>query len=126
MCVEADAGWVPHYMYRMDHAYKRHRNWLAPGISLSKLPSEYFAEHIYVTFQDDWTAFRQADDMNWRRLMWANDFPHSDSDLAVVAGDARRTGRPAQPRAAPGDPVAATSPTCTTSTSPKLPVTQPA
>ncbi|MEO6570294.1 MAG: amidohydrolase family protein [Ilumatobacteraceae bacterium] len=79
VCVEADAGWVPHYMYRMDHAYNRHRNWMAPGIALSKPPSEYFAEHIYVTFQDDWTAFRQADDMNWRRLMWANDFPHSDS-----------------------------------------------
>jgi predicted TIM-barrel fold metal-dependent hydrolase len=79
VCVEADAGWVPHYMYRMDHAYNRHRNWMAPGISLAKLPSEYFAEHIYVTFQDDWTAFKQADDMNWRRLMWANDFPHSDS-----------------------------------------------
>ena len=79
VCVEADAGWVPHYMYRMDHAYKRHRNWLQPGTTLSKLPSEYFAEHIFVTFQDDWTAFRQADDMNWKRLMWANDFPHSDS-----------------------------------------------
>jgi uncharacterized protein len=79
VCVEADAGWVPHYMYRMDHAYKRHRNWLQPGVSLSRLPSEYFAEHIFVTFQDDWTAFSHANDMNWRRLMWANDFPHSDS-----------------------------------------------
>ena len=78
-CVEADAGWVPHFMYRMDHAYKRHRYWLPPGEQLSRLPSEYFAENIYVTFQDDWTAFRQADDMNWHRLMWANDFPHSDS-----------------------------------------------
>jgi hypothetical protein len=29
---------VPHYMYRMDHAYKRHRNWL-PAARLSKLPS---------------------------------------------------------------------------------------
>ena len=79
VCVEADAGWAPHFMYRMDHAYKRHRYWLPPGQQLSKLPSEYFAENIYVTFQDDWTAFRHADDMNWRRLMWANDFPHSDS-----------------------------------------------
>ena len=34
---------------------------------------------IYTTFQDDWTAFRVADQMNWRRLLWANDFPHSDS-----------------------------------------------
>ena len=79
VCVEADAGWVPHYMYRMDHAYKRHRNWLPAGQALSKLPSEYFAENIYVTFQDDWVAFKTADLMNWRRLMWANDFPHSDS-----------------------------------------------
>jgi predicted TIM-barrel fold metal-dependent hydrolase len=79
VCVEADAGWVPHYMYRMDHAYKRHRNWLPAGQALSKLPSEYFAEHIYTTFQDDWVAFQTADLMNWRRLMWANDFPHSDS-----------------------------------------------
>jgi predicted TIM-barrel fold metal-dependent hydrolase len=79
VCVEADAGWVPHYMYRMDHAFKRHRNWLPPGQELSKLPSEYFAEHIYVTFQDDWVAFKTANLMNWRRLMWANDFPHSDS-----------------------------------------------
>ncbi len=79
VCVEADAGWVPHYMYRMDHAYKRHRNWLAPGVNLGRLPSEYFAEHIYTTFQDDWVAFKMAGEMNWRRLMWASDFPHSDS-----------------------------------------------
>lgn len=79
VCVEADAGWVPHYMYRMDHAYKRHRYWLPAGQKLSKLPSEYFAENVYVTFQDDWVAFQVADLLNWRRLLWANDFPHSDS-----------------------------------------------
>jgi uncharacterized protein len=79
VCVEADAGWVPHFMYRMDHAYKRHRYWLKPGQELSRLPSEYFAENVYTTFQDDWVAFKVADLMNWRRLLWANDFPHSDS-----------------------------------------------
>jgi predicted TIM-barrel fold metal-dependent hydrolase len=79
VCVEADAGWVPHFMYRMDHAYNRHRHWLQPDQELSKPPSEYFADNIYVTFQDDWSAFKQVNDMSWRRLMWANDFPHSDS-----------------------------------------------
>ncbi|MCS5638572.1 MAG: amidohydrolase, partial [Myxococcota bacterium] len=34
---------------------------------------------IYTTFQDDWVAFQSANMMNWKRLMWANDFPHSDS-----------------------------------------------
>ena len=78
VCVEADAGWVPHYMYRMDHAYDRHRYWLPAG-TLSKLPSEYFYENVYTTFQDDWVAFKMKDMCNIRRLMWANDFPHSDS-----------------------------------------------
>ena len=79
VCVEADAGWVPHYMYRMDHGYERHRSWMAPGVELSKMPSEYFSEHIYTTFQDDYVAFKSADQMNWHRLLWASDFPHSDS-----------------------------------------------
>jgi predicted TIM-barrel fold metal-dependent hydrolase len=78
VCVEADAGWVPHYMYRMDHAYDRHRYWLTSG-KLSKPPSEYFRENIYVTFQDDWVAFQMMELCNPQRLMWANDFPHSDS-----------------------------------------------
>jgi predicted TIM-barrel fold metal-dependent hydrolase len=78
VCVEADAGWVPHYMYRMDHAFKRHRHWMTAA-KLSKLPSEYFRENVYTTFQDDWVAFRMVDMVNVERLMWANDFPHSDS-----------------------------------------------
>jgi uncharacterized protein len=62
----------------MDHAYDRHRFWLGM-YQLSKMPSEYFRENIYTTFQDDWVAFKSADMLNPRRLMWANDFPHSDS-----------------------------------------------
>ena len=75
---EADGGWIPHYMYRMDHAYDRHRHWMR-GKELEKRPSEYFREHIYFTFQDDYTAFQFKDYLNIERMMWANDFPHSDS-----------------------------------------------
>lgn len=78
VCVEADAGWAPHFAYRMDHGYKRHRFWMKAG-DMQKLPSEYFRENVYLTFQDDWIAFRMTDMVNPRRLLWANDFPHSDS-----------------------------------------------
>ncbi|HEX4209391.1 MAG TPA: amidohydrolase family protein [Candidatus Binataceae bacterium] len=78
VCVEADAGWAPHFMYRMDHAFDRHRYWMTAG-TLSKMPSEYFRENVYMTFQDDWVAFKLKDLCNPQRLMWANDFPHSDS-----------------------------------------------
>ena len=55
------------------------RQELRPGQELSKLPSEYMRENIYTTFQDDWVAFQTANLMNHERLLWANDFPHSDS-----------------------------------------------
>jgi len=77
VCVEADAGWVPHWMYRMDHYYKRHQ--YMRSAQLSRLPSEQFREHIYLTFQDDWAAFQTTHLQNPERLMWGNDFPHSDS-----------------------------------------------
>lgn len=78
VCVEADASWAPHFSYRMDHNYKRHRYWTKMG-DMERLPSEYFAENVYLTFQDDWVAFKMTEMMNPRRLLWANDFPHSDS-----------------------------------------------
>lgn len=76
--VEADAGWAPHFMYRADHAYKRHRFWLTCP-NLEQLPSWYIRNNVFMTFQDDWTAFQFADLINPLRLMWANDYPHADS-----------------------------------------------
>ncbi len=82
VCVEADAGWAPHFAYRMDHAYNRHRTWLGGGgPELQRKPSEYMTDHVKLTFQDDWSAFRMAEAglIEAKQLMWANDFPHSDS-----------------------------------------------
>jgi len=78
VCTEADAGWVPHWMYRADHAVERHRNWLADRV-LARKPSEYMSDNVYVTFQDDSIAFQTAHLMNHERLLWASDHPHSDA-----------------------------------------------
>ena len=78
VCVESDAGWVPHYAYRMDHIYGRHRFWNRTA-ELGRRPSEYLFDNVWFTFQDDWTAFGVRDQLNTDRIMWANDFPHSDS-----------------------------------------------
>lgn len=78
VCVEADAGWAPHWMYRADHAYDRHRNWLTTA-PLTRRPSEWFSSNVALTFQDDWVAFAMADQMDPGMLMWANDHPHSDA-----------------------------------------------
>jgi predicted TIM-barrel fold metal-dependent hydrolase len=44
---------------------------------LSKMPRECFSENVNTTLQDDRVAFKSAEMLNPRRLMWANDFPHS-------------------------------------------------
>jgi predicted TIM-barrel fold metal-dependent hydrolase len=65
VCVEADAGWVNHFTYRMDHVYHRHRFWMETG-GISRPPSEYFFETIYVTYQDDYAAAQAG--LLWARL----------------------------------------------------------
>jgi predicted TIM-barrel fold metal-dependent hydrolase len=78
VCVEAGAGWLPDYLYRMDHFFKRHgaRHGF---MALSRKPSEYFLDNVYVTFQDDPVAFALTGLLNPKRLLWANDYPHSDA-----------------------------------------------
>jgi predicted TIM-barrel fold metal-dependent hydrolase len=75
---ESDVGWLPHYMYRMDHAAKINAE---GGIikGLSKLPSEYIRNNVWATFQDDLTAYHSLDLMDYKHLLWASDFPHTDS-----------------------------------------------
>ncbi len=84
VCVEADAGWVPHFNFRMDHAWERHR-WHLPAADLQKLPSEYFNEHVYVTFQDDYSVKHVINALNLERVLWATDFPHSDGTYPHTA-----------------------------------------
>ena len=43
------------------------------------MPSDYFRENVWLTFQDDWVAFQNVNQVNPQRLLWANDVPHSDS-----------------------------------------------
>ena len=78
VCAEGDAGWMPHYMYRMDHAAKFN---VEGGVikGLSKLPSEYIKSNVWMTFQDDLTAFNSLHQMPHQQLLWASDFPHTDS-----------------------------------------------
>ena len=78
VCAEADAGWVPHFTYRMDHFYRRHRFHSNVG-EMSMMPSDRVAENVYFTFQDDIVAFNCLNMLNPKRLLWSNDFPHPDA-----------------------------------------------
>ena len=76
VAVESDASWVPHYGMRMDHAYNFHRYW--EKVKLSKLPSAYLYDNVYFTMQDDYPVGKMTELLPMHRVLWANDFPHSD------------------------------------------------
>jgi predicted TIM-barrel fold metal-dependent hydrolase len=74
---ENDVGWLPHYMYRLDHAWEKYGLLMAEP--LPRKPSEYMRRQLWATFQDDPVgpaAYKLYGESNY---MWASDFPHTDS-----------------------------------------------
>jgi predicted TIM-barrel fold metal-dependent hydrolase len=75
--IECGIGWVAWALQAMDEAYKKHHMWAWP--KLKKLPSEYFHEHGYASFQEDRVGIDLAvkyDLVN--NCLWANDYPHHE------------------------------------------------
>jgi predicted TIM-barrel fold metal-dependent hydrolase len=76
--VENDIGWIAHFIQRLDHAWEKYR-YLEPTGAIPNPPGFYFRRQIRATFQDDLIGVRTRDAIGADNLMWASDFPHSDS-----------------------------------------------
>lgn len=74
---ENDAGWLPHFMYRMDHCDQKFRA-MWPDAP-PEPPSFYVRRQLYATFQDDPVAPATHEMFGRENYMWASDFPHTDS-----------------------------------------------
>ena len=76
---ENDVGWVPYFLERMDYLFDRTRNIYQWTVSRTMLPSEYIRRQVYFTFMRDssWVPARHLIGLD--RLMWASDYPHTDS-----------------------------------------------
>jgi predicted TIM-barrel fold metal-dependent hydrolase len=74
---ENDVGWLPHFMYRMDHAHEKFG--AMRETPLPRPPSEYLRRQLWATFQDDPVGPQTHQIFGADNYMWASDFPHSDS-----------------------------------------------
>ncbi len=75
--VENDIGWIPHFLQRLDHSYEKYR--YLERAAIPNPPSFYFRRQVSATFQDDRVGVVMRSFIGVDRLMWASDFPHSDS-----------------------------------------------
>ena len=73
---ENDAGWIAHYLKRLDHATWR---WGHRYPEMKKPATEYWRQQVFSTWQDDVPAVRTRDLIGVETLMWASDYPHGDS-----------------------------------------------
>jgi predicted TIM-barrel fold metal-dependent hydrolase len=72
---ETNASWLPTALYQMDENYGIYEHQFET--KLSKLPSEYFREHVLVSFIRDEPVADELDVLPVDNLMWGSDFPHS-------------------------------------------------
>ncbi len=74
---EGGIGWVPAFLERADHVFRVHKPYL--GSTITELPSETWRKQCYATFQEDVAGIRLRDMMGVETLMWASDYPHTDT-----------------------------------------------
>ena len=74
---ENDVGWLPHYMYRLDHAWEKYSALTPEPLPLK--PSDYMRRQLWATFQDDPVGPGTYKFFGTSNYMWASDFPHTDS-----------------------------------------------
>lgn len=75
---ESGIGWIPFVIERMDYTFDRHRLWMKSAIT--EKPSTYFRQSFAATFQqDDRSGLLGRHIAGVETLMWASDYPHTDS-----------------------------------------------
>jgi len=75
---EFDAGWVPHFLQRLDHHFHRNHRWLRLDSAIDRPPSHYVRESVSFTFEDDDSALAGLSP-GGLNFLWGSDFPHAES-----------------------------------------------
>ena len=78
--VEFEVAWAPYFMSRMDDVYTAR----AVGVSRqrfknSALPSDFFCQNIFLSFQEDALGIELRSHIGVENLLWASDYPHAES-----------------------------------------------
>ncbi len=78
--IEHEICWAPFFLFQADYLYTDRPvrgDWLRfpDGI----LPSDYFKQNVFMSFQEDRVGIRVRDVLGIESLMWGSDYPHTES-----------------------------------------------
>ena len=74
---EADTGWLPWLLQRVDRGHERYA--LQNDIHTKLKPSEYFHRNVSASFIQDRVGVFNRGTIGVENLMWSSDYPHTDS-----------------------------------------------
>jgi len=74
---EADIGWLPWLLARVDRGHERYAR--QNNINTELKPSEYFHRNVSASFIVDREGVFNRDFIGVENLMWSSDYPHTDS-----------------------------------------------
>jgi predicted TIM-barrel fold metal-dependent hydrolase len=74
---EADIGWLPWLLARVDRGHERYAR--QNGIHTKLAPSEYFHRNVSASFIMDRVGVFNREFIGVDNLMWSSDYPHTDS-----------------------------------------------
>jgi predicted TIM-barrel fold metal-dependent hydrolase len=74
---ESDASWLPHFVDRIDRVHATHGRW-AGVPELERSPRSAIEEQVWFAFANDERAVAEATGPAIDRLMWGNDYPHTE------------------------------------------------
>ncbi len=88
--IEANGGWLPWLLDRMDEGYRTHHMWVHP--KLKALPSDYFRMAGATSVDEDRAALLLCEEYGLENnMMFANDYPHHEGSWPHSAETIERT-----------------------------------
>ncbi len=77
--VEFEIAWAAHLLGTMDYTYHERHEEATYRYRDGKMPSDFFRENVFISFQEDGIGIRLRDVIGVDCMMWGSDYPHSEA-----------------------------------------------
>jgi predicted TIM-barrel fold metal-dependent hydrolase len=75
---EAQIGWIPYLLERIDDVWETHRGWANGQLNCPERPSTYYYRQIHSCFFKDSVGVELLDKAGLDNVMFETDYPHQD------------------------------------------------
>jgi predicted TIM-barrel fold metal-dependent hydrolase len=87
---EAQIGWIPYLLERVDDVWETHRGWSHSQDFTKEKPSTLYWDHIYSTFFKDSVGIQMLDLVGEDNVIFESDYPHQDGTWPYTRQEAAR------------------------------------